>query len=655
MNAKARRAGSTTIQSTTSAASGHSTSMAYLGDEKADFGSSSSMCAYCNNLLIDPKLLPCLHSFCRKCLVEMVKKVNTTSVVVCPVCRETTALPPKGIDGITPNIHLEHESKIAKYEALIKKDAPPPCDECSRESKVEVISFCCTCESFLCKDCHSQHTLSRKLTLHHKTITLDDTMNLRTKLKDGIVFPAINCMNHPNDEIKFYCTSCKMLVCIQCALTKHCGHPMEDINAFVNREKLGICDSIKDLPEYISKLEILIRNARAVTDSIRIREKSIVSDVRKVFIELHRQLDERETSLLKQCSTIGHTKVSALSSQMENLHSLRNAIITSDKFVKKSSECYNTAEFVSVISCLHSRITDIKAKLQHTKMELSEDDDINFSADVSAILNAFSVLGSIFVCKNRDYTALNEPILSIKSTNAYHVAIHRNGNLIVANHIGDNVEIYNSEGRGILTFGSPGKEQGQFHHPLGVAVAGDILYVVEFNGGRCQKFTMKGDFLCEIGGGQLKNAWGCAVAKNGVVYIAEEGNNRVQSFTPDGSVIKVLCSAPLVFCPRDVAIDRTGRIHVACSGSKCVKVFDAAGGFLMKYGEEQLLEPSGVAVDNLGYSFVADWGGRSMHVFDPKGVHIHKVEYDGFISGVAIDDSNHVYVVNHSTQTIHKY
>ena len=626
----------------------------FLDEERASM-ESTSVCTYCNSLFTDPRLLPCLHSFCRKCLLDLIKKVNTTNVVVCPICRETTAVPTKGIEAVTPNIHFEHEAKITKFEALIKKNVPPPCDECSRDSKSEVISFCCTCESFLCKDCHSQHILSRKLTLHHKMIVLEDTTNLRAKLKDCIVFPEINCSSHPSDAIKFYCSSCKTLVCVQCALTKHCGHHMEDLNAFVNREKVNICESVNKLPEYISKLEILIRNAKAVSGSVKIREKSIGSDVKKVFAELHRHLDERECSLLKQCSTIGHAKVSALSAQMEHLCSIKTAIAITDRFVKQSTDCYNTAEFVSVISTLHSRIAEIKAKLKHTQMELKEDDNINFNADVSAILNAFSVLGSIFVCKNRDYTALHDPILSIKTSNAYHVAIHRNGNLIVANHIGDAVEIYNSEGRRVHTFGCKGKECGQFHHPLGVAVAGDIIYVVEFNGGRCQKLTMKGDFLCEIGTGQLKNAWGCAVSKNGVVYIAEEGNNRVQSFTPDGAIIKVLCSAPLIFCPRDVAIDRTGRIHVACSRSKCVKVFDAAGGFLQKYGDDQLMEPSGVAVDNLGYCFVADWGGCSLHVFDPKGKHIHEVKYDGFISGVAIDDSNHVYVVNHSTQTIYKY
>jgi len=446
-----------------------------------------------------------------------------------------------------------------------------------------------------------------------------------------------------------------MLICIQCALTKHSGHRLDDLNTFVNQEKVSICESAQELPEHISKLETLIRGAKAVIDSIRVREKSIGSDIKKIFAELHHQLDEREAILLKQSSTISRAKVSTLAAQMEHLFGLKNSIAASTQYVKQSTESYNTVEFVPVAYSLHARIADIKEKIVHTKMELTEDDVISFTADVSSLVNALSVLGSVLACKSRDFTSLREPILHIKASNPYHIAVHRSGNIIVANHAQDSVEIFSTKGQLVHTFGVTGKEPGNFHQPLGVAVIGDILYVVEFSGGRCQKLSLNGEFLGEIGAGQLKNAWGCVVSKNGTVYIAEEGNHRVQSFSPDGKIVKVLCNAPLVNCPRDVAIDKSGRIHVACSGSKCVKVFDSAGGFLIRYGDGQLMEPSGVAVDSLGYCFVADWGGCSLHVFDPLGKHIHRVKYDGSISGVAVDDKSHVYVVNHTEQFIYMY
>lgn len=614
-----------------------------------------SACTICFKVFNDPRLLPCLHSFCRKCISNLIRKVNSTNVIICSICNETTSVPTNGIEAITPNIHLEHEAKITMYESLIKKEVPPSCDECTREPKLTVVSFCCTCESFLCNQCHTQHILSRKLTVHHKTLTLKDTLDLQAKLRDYLVFPPINCSIHPSEEIKLFCSSCKVLVCIQCALTKHCGHHMEDLASFVGREKVSICEAVMDMPDTIARLEGLINSARNVSDSIKTREKSIGFDVKKVFAELHRHLNEREAVLLKQCYSISNSKLSTLNSQVEQLTTLKNAVMTGTKFANYSSNCYNVSEFVSVISTLHSRIADIKNKIHHTPIQLCEDDVIKFSIDVSPLIDAFTTLGSIFVCKPRDYTMLHEPILAVKTSNAYHVAIHRSGDLVVANHIGDAVEIYSSSGCRTASFGSTGVQNGQFQHPLGVYVVGDTLYVIEFNGGRCQKMTMKGEFLCEIGSGQLKSPWGCAVAKNGILYVAEEGNNRVQTFTPDGAILKVLCCAPLVYCPRDVAIDKQGKVHVACCGSKCVKVFDSSGGFILKYGDGYLTEPSGVAVDNLGYCFVGDWGGKSLHVFDPSGKHIHKVLYQGCISGVAIDDSNHVYVVNHTSQTIFKY
>ena len=393
-------------------------------------------------------------------------------------------------------------------------------------------------------------------------------------------------------------------------------------------------------------------NGRMVCDGIRSREVSIRDSIDKVFAELHHALDMRKATLLQQCTEIAATKTDSLTGQVEDLSLLREAILTCDDFVATSRELYDESEFISVLGTLHKRIVSIKAKVKSTPMDLSEDDVIHFNSDTTAVLNCIGTMGSVYVLRQQDYSSLHDPITTIKTTNAYHVAVHRSGDYIVANHVGDCMELYNSSGSKKLVIGRNGNRPGQFRRPLGVAIVGDIFYVVEYTGNRCQKMTMKGEFLCEIGAGQVAGGWGCAVSKNGVLYVAEETNNRVQAFTPDGKTLKILCSSPTIYAPRDVAIDRQGKIHVAACGSKCIKVFDQNGSFLREYGSGLVTEPSGVAVDHLNFCFVADWAGKSLHVFDPSGTRVNKVEFDGCISGVSIDNNNHVHVVNHTTQTV---
>jgi len=52
--------------------------------------------------LIDPRVLPCSHTFCRKCLVQHYEwctaaqgadKADKNDVIKCPTCRQTWPLP----------------------------------------------------------------------------------------------------------------------------------------------------------------------------------------------------------------------------------------------------------------------------------------------------------------------------------------------------------------------------------------------------------------------------------------------------------------------------------------------------------------------------------------------------------------------------------
>eukprot|EP01027_Heterolobosea_sp_BB2_P012236 GEZU01017747.1.p1 GENE.GEZU01017747.1~~GEZU01017747.1.p1 ORF type:complete len:223 (+),score=44.32 GEZU01017747.1:72-740(+) len=48
-------------------------------------------CAICLELFEDPRLLNCLHTFCKACCI----KIANNNAIVCPTCRKTTELQPK--------------------------------------------------------------------------------------------------------------------------------------------------------------------------------------------------------------------------------------------------------------------------------------------------------------------------------------------------------------------------------------------------------------------------------------------------------------------------------------------------------------------------------------------------------------------------------
>ena len=68
-------------------------------------------CSICGDLFTDLKTIPCLHTFCKRCIersIESNKKM--AAVVCCPLCR--IPLPRDGVESIPTNFTINHLVEI---------------------------------------------------------------------------------------------------------------------------------------------------------------------------------------------------------------------------------------------------------------------------------------------------------------------------------------------------------------------------------------------------------------------------------------------------------------------------------------------------------------------------------------------------------------
>ena len=165
-------------------------------------------------------------------------------------------------------------------------------------------------------------------------------------------------------------------------------------------------------------------------------------------------------------------------------------------------------------------------------------------------------------------------------------------------------------------------------HPGGIAIdeGNRLLYVVDTGKERVAVFdadTFK--FLRAIGGppkklgdddpGTLSKPSNVAVDKEGLIYVSDTMNNRIQIFDADGQFVSMFGKpgdGPGRFArPKGIAIDTDGHIWVADAYQNRVQIFDKEGhllGFLGSGGTlpGQFGVPAGVYLDKKNRVYVTD-------------------------------------------------
>lgn len=180
-----------------------------------------------------------------------------------------------------------------------------------------------------------------------------------------------------------------------------------------------------------------------------------------------------------------------------------------------------------------------------------------------------------------------------------------------------------------------------FSAPRGLALAPDgSLFVADSRNHRVVHLDPNGLYLNSWGGyanvlegpapeGLFNEPWGVAVGPDGLVYVTDTWNHRVQVFSPEGRFLR-MWSEFLVdgvldsfWGPRGIAVDSQNRVYVTDTGKQRVVVFDNLGNYITQFGSRgmvvgQLDEPVGIAVDAEGKVYVADTWNNRVQVFSPN-------------------------------------
>lgn len=672
-------------------------------------------CPVCHDHFVDPKILPCCHYYCKRCVHALVDTVGPGKPISCPECRRKTMLTSEDVEQLV-TVSIVRQLVEVMNDVVLGDDSQIGETEIVRSSPVVI--------------------------KRNPRVT-------STKARASICDSRF-CAQH-DILMKFFCFTCKAPVCSECFLSSHENHPYEYVSAVANMFRESIqewADSLKELKDTFERAQEQIgtrtveieRQSDLTASKIAEGFEDLSSCARRREAELTRTLAELAESKLKviaeQKNTLGSTAcglanyLDAASTVLTSPSNDYLVVATHQTLLEEGSyqreRCANLTleptEVPNICASLPNVDDIVNACVSRSEVYLSEVFGPGLGTVELGKWVCFSVVPIVPLVKNSSVrvsmtalldggdvkisttelpaggieatyrpttrgwhrlcvdvggspaegspfsvlvtlplTRLKRPVGKIVGVNCSHgMAFNHKGMMVVAELGANRVTIRDRDGMNAIEL-----EGHRFNHPWGVTTdKEDNIYVSE-EGAHCiTKLTRDGKFVASAAGqgdqgGQLNGPRGLRMI-DGKLYVTERNNSRVQVFDPVSLQPLEVLSENMPFLTTDVAASPLGYLFVSGTGSSAVKVLSLKTHALLRSIEHtDLQQPAGLFYDvHQDLLHVADPGSGSVLLFRSDGTFVAKfcdtVAETGLLLpwNVAVDSNGFVHVSDTSNGQI---
>ncbi|XP_065902357.1 E3 ubiquitin-protein ligase TRIM71-like [Dysidea avara] len=615
-------------------------------------------CAICQDLLNDPKILPCLHSFCAGCLKEWLGRLpyldSSKRELECPLCRGKVALStPRAVEELPSNFSAVRLVEIVRLQQQVSsKKVTPICQSCDEGEPA--VSYCNECATFLCEFCETAHRRLRS-TSGHKVCSMDELKKGSATDIPSILPEKVEkvemCLVHPTKPLELYCRCEDVLICRDCIIKKHKGHGYDVISDVVDGEKKILKEALPSIQQLIDDVEGAINGVKSKRQDVKnrklLRRKlsqdaegndkglavqedelcfllsqlkscwSFIDDklqrgVNKDVLAMKRSMLERRNKLKE---TKSKTKLNPIMKEQVpiNLKGLKGILPFT---CKKNSFTIQLKDPLSNDIC-NSKEIDVMVQY-YNKNQITEAATIREigggsyeasyickfggSHTVSIQVGGERIPGSPFKVRTtlRDYTKIDLQscqLITQYGGKKFHAPF--NGTM-TAN---DDIVLVDRENHDVVVLDKElkviktfgqGSGDSKLNDPIGVAVGHSVIAVSEYKDHVVKKFTLQGEYLSQFG---------------------SYGSSSGQFDHPQG-----------------LAFNSKGLLYVVGRTNCRVQVFDHSNNYLFKFGSKgpnpgQFQSPCYIALDSNDQVYVTDnVSGGGISKFSEDGHFIRKID-----------------------------
>jgi len=273
-------------------------------------------CCICTEVFTDPRVLPCIHTFCLKCLLDYGKDKQPGDSMACPMCRKEFTVPDDGLAGTQKNFFMEKLLHVRKLSAR-QESQHIPCDVCGSDeaSAGETVKpasvYCVQCQQNYCEQCSMCHRKIKSSSNHTQVDIGKESVSVEQISK---ISPAM-CEQHQSKEIEVFCQECRVAICVMCFIKSHKTHDCSDIEEVSDTLRGLVANDTEKVTNFLKKTEELcprlekekngvIKHLAGIEDEINTAADKLIAAIQRDRVKLLSEVGSIRLKQLKQLETV---------------------------------------------------------------------------------------------------------------------------------------------------------------------------------------------------------------------------------------------------------------------------------------------------------------------------------------------------------------
>ena len=302
------------------------------------FKDDSINCPICTKHYDQPRMLPCLHSFCHACLVFYIQDGRYdagSKGFPCPCCRKlayspgmTKARPEKWAELFPVNSLL---ADVVDLSSL--KKGTKVCDPCKKnKTKSDVHTYCKNCRDALCENCAKTHRGLRSCK-NHTVLSIAQFEAAISSLKVDEEF----CPKHEGKVMEHFCPSHSKLCCSTCTTEEH-----RQCDKVVSvKESAQKCRETNEIPtlegvlaKYNDHLNTIMKNRSSQLKKLESKKGKILEEFLDIKRQIIMQLEKMEKDLKTKLDQTHKQETKKIHDEVETCQEIQSGVVNATELLQ---------------------------------------------------------------------------------------------------------------------------------------------------------------------------------------------------------------------------------------------------------------------------------------------------------------------------------